>query len=78
MSAGMLGGQIYFMAVGWTTHSRCTYMLLVVGPHICQLAHLEHGYILWLLAGLLIAGHIYVGWHAWSMDIFYCCQLNCS
>src|SRR5882724_11270763 len=24
--------------------------LLVVGPHICWLAHLEHAYILWLLA----------------------------
>jgi len=60
ISAGMLGVCIYFMAVGWHTWSMGILSTCQLDcwkwAHISWMACLEHAYILWLSAGLIVVG----------------------
>jgi len=77
----MQGEDLMWVYVGWHTWSmhlfyRCC-CTASCGSTYMSAAHLEHTFILLLLAGSLIRP-TYVGWHAWSVHILYPCWLDRS
>jgi len=68
MLAGTLGVCIYYIAVGWITHSRPTYMsagMLGACIHFMVVGWISHSGHTYMSAGMLGAP-IYPSLHAWS------------